>query len=118
MLLAVCHSTKGWTRVQDLEKLSDLRSESGNLLWAESDVSDLTPDELIDLRYEASIQPEVVASPPLRRPSDLRTLLRMDLSRDPRLARCALQRPSVGRGERRVITGDARAATYRKSSSS
>ena len=27
------------------------------------------PDELIDLRYEASIQPEVVADPPLRRPS-------------------------------------------------
>jgi 2-hydroxy-6-oxonona-2,4-dienedioate hydrolase/4,5:9,10-diseco-3-hydroxy-5,9,17-trioxoandrosta-1(10),2-diene-4-oate hydrolase len=48
----------------------------------------LVPEELIDLRYEASIQPEVVASPPLRRPSDLRTLLRMDLSRDPRLARC------------------------------
>ena len=46
------------------------------------------PEELIDLRYEASIQPEVVASPPLRRPSDLRTLLRMDLSRDRRLARC------------------------------
>lgn len=49
------------------------------------------PDELIDLRYEASIQPEVVASPPLRRPSGpaaLRTLWRMDLTRDPRLARC------------------------------
>ena len=46
------------------------------------------PEDLIDLRYEASIQPEVIASPPLRRPSDLRTLLRMDLSRDRRLARC------------------------------
>ena len=46
------------------------------------------PEELIDLRYEASIQPEVVASPPLRRPSGLRALLRMDLSRDRRLARC------------------------------
>ncbi len=48
------------------------------------------PDELIDLRYEASIQPEVVASPPLRRPSGptaLRTLLRMDFTRDRRLAR-------------------------------
>jgi 2-hydroxy-6-oxonona-2,4-dienedioate hydrolase/4,5:9,10-diseco-3-hydroxy-5,9,17-trioxoandrosta-1(10),2-diene-4-oate hydrolase len=46
------------------------------------------PEELIDLRYEASIQPEVVASPPLRRPSGPRTLLRMDLSRDRRLSRC------------------------------
>jgi 4,5:9,10-diseco-3-hydroxy-5,9,17-trioxoandrosta-1(10),2-diene-4-oate hydrolase len=43
------------------------------------------PDELIDLRYEASIQPEVVADPPLRRPSGLRTLWRMDLTRDSRL---------------------------------
>lgn len=46
------------------------------------------PEELIDLRYDASIQPQVIASPPLRRPSDLRTLLRMDLSRDERLAGC------------------------------
>jgi len=47
------------------------------------------PDELIDLRYEASIQPEVVADPPLRRPSPgaVRTLLRMDFTRDRRLAR-------------------------------
>ena len=46
------------------------------------------PDELIDLRYEASIQPEVVADPPLRRPSPAapRTLLRMDFTRDRRLA--------------------------------
>jgi 4,5:9,10-diseco-3-hydroxy-5,9,17-trioxoandrosta-1(10),2-diene-4-oate hydrolase len=46
------------------------------------------PDELIDLRYQASIDPEVVANPPLRRPSGptaLRTLWRMDLTRDSRL---------------------------------
>jgi 2-hydroxy-6-oxonona-2,4-dienedioate hydrolase/4,5:9,10-diseco-3-hydroxy-5,9,17-trioxoandrosta-1(10),2-diene-4-oate hydrolase len=43
------------------------------------------PDELIDLRYHASIDPEVVADPPLRRPSGLRTLWRMDLTRDSRL---------------------------------
>lgn len=45
-------------------------------------------DELINLRYQASIVPEVVATPPLRRPSGplaLRTLWRMDLTRDPRL---------------------------------
>ncbi|GAA5043638.1 alpha/beta fold hydrolase [Streptomyces similanensis] len=48
------------------------------------------PDAAIDERYEASIDPEVVASPPLRRPSGpgaLRTLWRMDFTRDPRLNR-------------------------------
>jgi pimeloyl-ACP methyl ester carboxylesterase len=45
------------------------------------------PDELIDLRYQGSIDTEVVANPPLRRPSGLRTLWRMDLTRDKRL-RC------------------------------
>lgn len=43
------------------------------------------PDDLIDLRYQASIDPEVVANPPLQRPSGLKTLWRMDLTRDPRL---------------------------------
>jgi 4,5:9,10-diseco-3-hydroxy-5,9,17-trioxoandrosta-1(10),2-diene-4-oate hydrolase len=43
------------------------------------------PDALIDHRYDASIDPEVVADPPLRRPSGLRTLWRMDLTRDSRL---------------------------------
>ncbi|CAM2794271.1 2-hydroxy-6-ketonona-2,4-dienedioic acid hydrolase [Mycobacterium intermedium] len=50
------------------------------------------PDELIDLRYAASIEPDVVANPPLRRPSGptaLRTLWRMDLTRDSRLKRLA-----------------------------
>ncbi len=49
------------------------------------------PEELIDLRYRSSIDPEVVADPPLQRPSGrgaLRTLVRMDFTRDPRLARC------------------------------
>lgn len=47
-------------------------------------------DDLVDTRYEASIQPDVVASPPLRRPSGpgaLRTLWRMDFTRDRRLDR-------------------------------
>jgi pimeloyl-ACP methyl ester carboxylesterase len=43
------------------------------------------PDELIDLRYQASVDPEVVADPPLQRPKGLRTLVRMDLTRDKRL---------------------------------
>jgi len=54
------------------------------------------PDDLIDLRYAASIDPEVVADPPLRRPSGptaLRTLWRMDLTRDRRLK--ALATPTL-----------------------
>src|SRR5947208_2491715 len=54
------------------------------------------PDDLIELRYEASIDPEVVANPPLRRPSGLfalRTLWRMDFTRDRRLS--ALQTPTL-----------------------
>lgn len=54
-------------------------------------VYDASPidDDLLELRYQASIAPEVVANPPLRRPSGptaLRTVLRMDLTRDRRLA--------------------------------
>ncbi|MFD5844254.1 alpha/beta fold hydrolase [Streptomyces chartreusis] len=48
------------------------------------------PDSVIDARYRASIDPEVIAAPPLRRPSGpnaLRTLWRMDFTRDDRLAR-------------------------------
>jgi 2-hydroxy-6-oxonona-2,4-dienedioate hydrolase/4,5:9,10-diseco-3-hydroxy-5,9,17-trioxoandrosta-1(10),2-diene-4-oate hydrolase len=47
---------------------------------------------LIDLRYAASIDPEVVANPPLQRPSGPmapRTLRRMDLTRDKRLKQLA-----------------------------
>lgn len=46
-------------------------------------------DELIDLRYQASIDPEVIANPPLRPPSGPdaeRWLQRMDLTLDSRLA--------------------------------
>jgi len=57
---------------------------------------DAVPDDLIDLRYQASIDPEVVANPPLRRPSGLfalRTLWRMDFTRDRRLRE--LQTPTL-----------------------
>jgi 4,5:9,10-diseco-3-hydroxy-5,9,17-trioxoandrosta-1(10),2-diene-4-oate hydrolase len=43
------------------------------------------PESLIESRYAASIDPEVVANPPLQRPSGLRTLWRMDFTRDRRL---------------------------------
>ncbi|SEE70836.1 2-hydroxy-6-oxonona-2,4-dienedioate hydrolase/4,5:9,10-diseco-3-hydroxy-5,9,17-trioxoandrosta-1(10),2-diene-4-oate hydrolase [Streptomyces sp. 3213] len=45
------------------------------------------PDSLIDARYAASIDPEVVAAPPLRRPKSLRALWKTDFTRDGRLAR-------------------------------
>ncbi|MFE0250158.1 alpha/beta fold hydrolase [Streptomyces sp. NPDC059010] len=48
------------------------------------------PDSVIDARYEASIDPEVIASPPLRRPKDLRTVWKMDFTRDRRLSRLAV----------------------------
>jgi 4,5:9,10-diseco-3-hydroxy-5,9,17-trioxoandrosta-1(10),2-diene-4-oate hydrolase len=54
------------------------------------------PEDLIELRYQASIDPEVIADPPLRRPSGLtalRTLWRMDLTRDSRLT--ALTTPTL-----------------------
>jgi 2-hydroxy-6-oxonona-2,4-dienedioate hydrolase/4,5:9,10-diseco-3-hydroxy-5,9,17-trioxoandrosta-1(10),2-diene-4-oate hydrolase len=54
------------------------------------------PDSLIDTRYAASVDPEVVADPPLRRPSGpaaLRKLWRMDLTRDKRLKH--LQTPTL-----------------------
>jgi 4,5:9,10-diseco-3-hydroxy-5,9,17-trioxoandrosta-1(10),2-diene-4-oate hydrolase len=54
------------------------------------------PNALIDARYAASVDPEVAADPPLRRPSGpmaLRTLWRMDFTRDRRLKR--LQTPTL-----------------------
>ena len=48
------------------------------------------PDSVIDSRFRDSIDPEIVANPPLRRPSGpnaLRTLWKMDFTRDRRLSR-------------------------------
>lgn len=45
------------------------------------------PDSVIDARYRDSLDPEVVADPPLRRPKSLGALLKMDFTRDRRLAR-------------------------------
>lgn len=45
-------------------------------------------DAVIEERYRSSIDPEVVAAPPLRGPNSLKAALRMDFTRDPRLASC------------------------------
>lgn len=47
-------------------------------------------DSLIDGRYQASIDAEVIAAPPLRRPQGLKAALRMDFTRDPRLSSCTV----------------------------
>ena len=50
--------------------------------------SSRVPDSVIDQRYQASIDPDVIADPPLRRPSGISaplTLWRMDFTRDSRL---------------------------------
>lgn len=46
------------------------------------------PDSIIDERYQSSIDPEVIANPPLRRPNSLAAAMRMDFTRDRRLAKC------------------------------
>ena len=51
------------------------------------------PDDVIRTRFESSIDWEVVANPPLRRPRGWSALMRMDLTRDPRLA--GLQTPTL-----------------------
>ncbi|MFD8818117.1 alpha/beta fold hydrolase [Streptomyces sp. NPDC059627] len=45
------------------------------------------PESVIDSRYRDSIDPEVVANPPLTRPTSLRALWKTDFTRDRRLAR-------------------------------
>lgn len=65
-----------------LEKLSSFIRE--DLVYDGAEV----PDALIKERYDASLDPEVVASPPLRRPTNLFGALRMDFTRDRRLKKC------------------------------
>ena len=56
MLMAVCHSTeRGWNKVEDLSTLSDLREEAGNLLWAESDVKNLSEDDIKTVAEEFNL---------------------------------------------------------------
>ena len=45
------------------------------------------PDSVIE-RYQSSIDPDVIANPPLRRPNSLPGAIRMDFTRDARLKKC------------------------------
>jgi len=47
-------------------------------------------DAVIEERYQSSIDPEVMAAPPLRRPTGIRGAIKMDFTRDDRLARCEI----------------------------
>ncbi len=46
------------------------------------------PESVIQDRFQSSIDPEVVAAPPLRRPNSLPAAIRMDFTRDSRLKKC------------------------------
>ncbi len=54
---------------------------------------DTVPEALIESRYAASIDPDVLANPPLQRPAGLGTLWRMDFTRDRRLS--TLETPTL-----------------------
>jgi magnesium transporter len=61
MLMAVCHSSKkGWEEVDDLDALSELRKEEGNLLWAEADTSDLDEKDIAVISEEFGLHPLAV----------------------------------------------------------
>ena len=53
MLMAICHSADaGWAKVEDLDSLSELRQQSGNVLWAEADVANLTKADVETIAEE------------------------------------------------------------------
>jgi magnesium transporter len=57
----VCHSAAtGWIEVNDLSELSELRVESGNLLWVEADVATLGDEEIALIADEFSLHPLAV----------------------------------------------------------
>lgn len=59
--MAICHSAEdGWTEVEDLARVSDLRGTQGVLLWAETDVSTLTSDEIATISEEFDLHPLAV----------------------------------------------------------
>jgi 4,5:9,10-diseco-3-hydroxy-5,9,17-trioxoandrosta-1(10),2-diene-4-oate hydrolase len=70
-----------------IEKLRQFIKE--DLVYDPSDV----PEELIRERFKSSIDPEVVASPPLLGPKGIPQFRKIDFTRDPRLAE--LQTPTL-----------------------
>ncbi len=61
MLMAVCHSDEtGWTQVEDLDHVSDLRIQEGKLLWAEADIGSLTELDIATIAQEFDLHPLAV----------------------------------------------------------
>lgn len=48
------------------------------------------PEHLIEARYQASIDPEVISSPPLRAPKGIPNFSKLDFTRDDRLKQCTV----------------------------
>jgi magnesium transporter len=69
--MALCHSDEtGWTKVEDLARLSDLRAVRGNVVWAEADVADVTQEDADIIAEEFDLDPLAVedAVHPRQRP--------------------------------------------------
>lgn len=61
MLVAVCHSEeRGWSKIEELDDLSELRAQTGKLLWAEADVANLTTEDIDTLAEEFGLHPLAV----------------------------------------------------------
>ena len=61
MLLALCHSAEGgWTDVDDISQLSELRASGNNLLWAEADVQTLDERDIALIADEFDLHPLAV----------------------------------------------------------
>jgi magnesium transporter len=61
MLLAVCHSKgAGWEQVDDVSTVSDLRAKQGNRVWAEADVTGLSPEDIQVIAEEFDLHPLAV----------------------------------------------------------
>jgi magnesium transporter len=61
MLTAQCHTAHdGWVEVRDLAEISDYRSESGNVVWGEASVSDLTQEQIGLIAEEFGLDPLAV----------------------------------------------------------
>lgn len=61
MLLALCHSAEsGWTDVDDITQLSELRASGNNLLWAEADVRTLDAQDIELIAEEFGLHPLAV----------------------------------------------------------
>jgi magnesium transporter len=61
MIMAVCHTEEGgWTDIDDLSRISDLRERAETVLWADSDVSTLSEEDIRLIAEEFDLHPLAV----------------------------------------------------------